>query len=257
MSLAMPAHPPSSPYALERSGESSRTHLPEQVFSSPSDQNLYPASTLAAVEATRARFFARGRGGGGGSSRPTPRRAVTSHPLSAQQAGSYRQSFYERCQHAMDHTRSAARKQRVESFRKGQSEFTRGFFSDEAMEVEDDESAAPSSPGPDEDDELVRRKIIAEYSRLKRIYELKGHLEIGWLHPDQVAWLEEEMQQHHPSALNQESRATTAIPDPFLDANDEQLEQLWIHSQQQDTLLDLEFNDTDAAFEQALANLPY
>lgn len=215
----------SSPHA----GESSRS-LPEQVFSSPTDHKRYPAATLAAVEATRARFFARDS-----SARRPPRRPITAHPLSA---GSYRQSFYERCQQAMDQTRAEERTQRVTAFRKGQSEFTKGFFSDDAMDVEDEPSSPPPS-SQDEDDELVRHKIIAEYSRLKRIYELKGQLEIGWMHPDHVAWLEDEIRQHDGAPI-----------DPLLNAADDELEQLWQQSRDQLTL------DDDAAFEQALANLP-
>ena len=44
-------------------GSEGGQYLPPQVFSSPTD-HTYPASTLAAVEATRARFFARHARGG-------------------------------------------------------------------------------------------------------------------------------------------------------------------------------------------------
>lgn len=138
----------------------------------------------------------------------------------------------------------------------------------------DDDQSTPSSPGPsssqeavEEDDELTRRKIIAEYSRLKRIYELKGQLEIGWMHPDHVAWLEDEIREHGPqlsqtSSLVNDDDKDAALIDPLLNARDEELEQLWIHSQQQpvqprDENMADEYTDNDAAFEQALANLPY
>lgn len=35
--------------------------------------------------------------------------------------------------------------------------------------------------------------MTAEYRRMLREQELKGRMELGWLDPDEVAWLEEEM----------------------------------------------------------------
>ncbi|CBQ70767.1 conserved hypothetical protein [Sporisorium reilianum SRZ2] len=256
--------------------------LPHQSFSSPT-QNVYPASTLAAVEATRARFFAQQSGSssnrnGNGTrsaprSRPTltgstllPRTSATdgrqrahkAHVLSSASTSAYRQSFFERCQRAMDQSRTTHRQQRITAFRKGADAFTRGLFSDD-MDVEDDElsGAASSSPPPlpsqerEEDDELTRHRILAEYSRLKRIYELKGHLEIGWIDPDQLSWLENEVKQRDEEV------------DPYWLADDEQLEQLWVESvlsqrERERVGADEAWDEFggDAAFEEELARLP-
>ncbi|PWZ03363.1 hypothetical protein BCV70DRAFT_197580 [Testicularia cyperi] len=300
---ATPTAPLASTLIVTPTSAGSRPPLPEQVFSSPSDQHLYPAATMKAVETTRARFFARNGTASGSSrpgrahsearSRPTgTRRPITSHSLSVSAAasGTYRQNFFERCQRAMHQTQASAREARVQAFRKGQDAFTRGMFSDD-MDIEEDEntpSSPPMSPtfsSPDiedgereEDNELTRRKIIAEYSRLKRIYELKGHLEIGWIDPEQMAWLEQEAKLQserdgHDSVLSDTSLHGRLPQDPLLWANDEDLEQLWLDSQQQpshhppqsdDTLMHVEQDPalatdyfSDDAFEQALADLPY
>lgn len=44
-----------------------------------------------------------------------------------------------------------------------------------------------------EDDELVRRVMLAEYRRLLTKQESSGRHELGWLGADEVAWLEEEL----------------------------------------------------------------
>lgn len=179
----------------------------------------------------------------------------------------------------MDNSRAAQRHQRITAFRKGADAFTRGLFSDD-MDVEDDDSMpASSSPPPmppssqerEEDDELTRHRIIAEYSRLKRIYELKGHLEIGWIDPDQLSWLESEVKQQQHEQQHEQQQQQEDV-DPYWLADDEQLEQLWIESlqlsqqQQQpggegasEMVQDEqgradEFDD--AAFEEELARLP-
>ena len=84
----------------------------------------------------------------------------------------------------MDQSRSKQRNAKMIGLRKGIDGGTPGFHSDEIMD-EDTDSLPPSSPPPsfsdddegqgerEEDDEMTRRRIIAEYSRLKRIYELK------------------------------------------------------------------------------------
>lgn len=174
------------------------------------------------------------------------------------------------------------------AFRRGKDGFTSGLFSDE-MDVEEEEedefNSSPSSPPlfegeegegegegeREEDNELTRRKIIAEYSRLKRIYELKGHLEIGWIDPDQLSWLENEAKQQHEE--EHEHRGAEEVVDPYWGANDEQLEQLWIESMSQaqqipqqggggddgEIMMDEDVRDEweeDTAFEEALARLP-
>ncbi|CDW97464.1 hypothetical protein [Sporisorium scitamineum] len=228
--------------------------LPHQSFSSPTNSE-YPASTLAAVEATRARFFAQQSAGSSRAaprsaprSRPTltgstllPRAASTSdtrhrthkpHLLSSSSSTSYRQSFFDRCQRAMDKSRTLQRHQRITAFRKGADAFTPGGILSDDMDIEDEEPPASSLPPPpprssqerEEDDELTRHRIIAEYSRLKRIYELKGHLEIGWIDPDQLSWLEREMKQ--------QQQKEAEVVDPYWLADDEELEQLWVESLQ-------------------------
>lgn len=291
-------------------------YLLPQVFSSPSN-NPYPASTIAAVEATRARFFARQTSSSSSSaaqrrtSRPTitgstslpakPARPVRTHKgnaLSSASSGTYRQNFFDRCQRAMDQSRSLQRGAKVIAFRKGADGATPGLFSDEIMDEDDADDTLSSSPPPfgssqgedggerEEDNELTRRRIIAEYSRLKRIYELKGHLEIGWIDPDQLDWLESEVKhQHQHQQYGQEEqeywdRGVEAL-DPYAGANDQELEELWREartwSQQQSSgnqkgeAMQMEddeqmmmddggsdgFGDSDAAFEEALARLPY
>lgn len=151
---------------------------------------------------------------------------------------------------------------------------TPGLFSDE-MDEDDPPSSPPSVLGADggdgggecgegereEDDEMTRRRIIAEYSRLKRIYELKGHLEIGWIDPDQLSWLEQVSKREG----EQEARCgeEDGMVDPYHNANDEELEQLWLESQQpsQGGGRDVEMQDDredwdDRDFEEALARLP-
>lgn len=180
----------------------------------------------------------------------------------------------------MDTARSVQRSERVSAFRKGADGFTRELFSDD-MDEDDDASsnAVPSSPPAmgqwageerEEDDELTRRRIIAEYSRLKRIYELKGHLEIGWIDPDQLSWLEGEMRQQQQQGEPESVADDGGVYDPYWMADDEQLEQLWIESQQQHqqqqqhmmeedgqaSMMVDEFDQDDAGFEEALARLP-
>ncbi|SPO22323.1 uncharacterized protein UTRI_01001 [Ustilago trichophora] len=300
-----PAAEPSTPQAESTPSQ----YLPRQVFSSPTD-NPYPASTLAAVEATRARFFARQSGttqtATQSAPRPRPRSRSTltgstslsesrkrthkTQPLSSASSSAYRQSFFERCQRAMDHSRSIEREKKVYAFRRGKDGFTSGLFSDE-MDVEEEEEfdSSPSSPPlfegeegageREEDNELTRRKIIAEYTRLKRIYELKGHLEIGWIDPDQLSWLENEAKQQHDE--EHQHTGEEEVMDPYWGADDEQLEQLWIESMSQAQQIPLQGGDCDdgvggdagdgammmdedvhdeweedAAFEEALARLP-
>lgn len=117
---------------------------------------------------------------------------------------------------------------------------------------DDDMSSPPPSSPPEEDDEMTRRRVIAEYARLKRVYEAKGHAEIGWLDPDQLEWLESEMQGREEQQV-----------DPYWDATDDVLEELWRESMQssqygegeQDVGMPDEF-DVDEEFEEALARLP-
>ncbi|KAN0061088.1 hypothetical protein ACQY0O_006823 [Thecaphora frezii] len=45
----------------------------------------------------------------------------------------------------------------------------------------------------EEDEELIRRVMVAEYRRIKRAQEASGEREVGWLDPDEVAYLEEEI----------------------------------------------------------------
>lgn len=288
-------------------GSEGGQYLPPQVFSSPTD-HTYPASTLAAVEATRARFFARHARGGSHTaprSRATPtgtttlpmsgRRTHKAHAFSTS-AGSYRQSFFERCQRAMEQSRAAQRAERVLALRKGADAFTPGILSDDMDLDLDGADSTPSSPPPacfsneheqgqeegeaeggeerEEDDELTRRRILAEYSRLKRIYELKGHLEIGWIDPDQLSWLEAEMR-HQDQAPCEPQEAPNQVHDPYWLANDDELEQLWRESLSQPPLVhtnavdapdasmmedkaENEMHDDfyDPAFEEALARLP-
>lgn len=40
---------------------------------------------------------------------------------------------------------------------------------------------------------MVRRAMLAEYRRLVTAQESSGQRELGWLDPDEVAWLEEEI----------------------------------------------------------------
>lgn len=159
----------------------------------------------------------------------------------------------------MDRSRAQHRQNQLLSFRRGADAYTPGVFSDE-MEIEDD-SSPPPSPGleeeggeKEEDNELTRRRIIAEYSRLKRIYELKGHLEIGWIDEEQLSWLESESKREEGEEV-----------DEWWAAGDEQLEQLWLESQTQqrggqssgDVKMDEGEDDfDDPAFEEALARLP-
>ena len=224
---------------------SAGTLLPHQSFSSPNTaETIYPASTLAAVEAARARFFAHQSG----RSAPPPRthaRVHKSNPLST----SYRQSFFDRCQRAMHQSRSSARSQRVTAFRKGVDGATPGLFSDEMVMDQDDGSTA-SSPPPQgeaqhEDDELTRHRILAEYARLKRIYELKGELEIGWIDPDQLSWLESQVSRE---------QAEDKV-DPYWTANDEEFEQLWRESLASSQRRDEDEFD-DAELDEVLARLP-
>jgi hypothetical protein len=153
----------------------------------------------------------------------------------------------------MNQTRTAQRNAQVRAFRTGIDGATPGLYSDE---MDQDDDSAPSSPpypsdaeAREEDDELTRARILAEYARLKRIYELKGHLEIGWIDPDQLEWLEHETRYDE-------------LVHPLERADDEQLQQLWIESQQQQAhATDEAMHDVDGfddpAFEQALAQLPY
>uniref|UniRef100_V5EV80 Uncharacterized protein n=2 Tax=Kalmanozyma brasiliensis (strain GHG001) TaxID=1365824 RepID=V5EV80_KALBG len=216
---------------------------------------------MAAVEATRARFFAQQTGSRSaprtrptptGSTRVSSESRIRTHKPTGLSSSTYRQSFFERCQRAMSQSRSIAREQQVSTFRTGTDAFTRGVLSDD-MDVEDDDESLgiPSSPPADdreEDDELTRRRILAEYARLKRIYELKGQLEIGWIDPDQLSWLEEQV------------RVQEEDVDPHWAMADEQLEQLWLESQSQGGSGDVEMRedefDDDREFEEALAMLP-
>ncbi|SOV02596.1 uncharacterized protein UDID_02037 [Ustilago sp. UG-2017a] len=274
-----PANMPNTP-------STTTSYLPRQVFSSPNEPR-YPASTLAAVEASRSRFFARQQSATAPRTRHTPfgsttlqpsttttRRTHKSHPLSSASSASYRQSFFERCQRAMGDSRTSQRNTKIMTFRKGVDGATPGLFSDE-MDEDDPPSSPPSVLGADggdgggecgegereEDDEMTRRRIIAEYSRLKRIYELKGHLEIGWIDPDQLSWLEQVSKREG----EQEARCgeEDGMVDPYHNANDEELEQLWLESQQpsQGGGRDVEMQDDredwdDRDFEEALARLP-
>lgn len=93
---------------------------------------------------------------------------------------------------------------------------------------------------------MTRRRILAEYARLKRIYELKGELEIGWIDPDQLSWLEQQS--------NEE-----LVGDPYWDVPDEVLEELWLESQQGERRTEEEEDEDewdDAELEEALARLP-
>lgn len=165
----------------------------------------------------------------------------------------------------MDQTRSAQRDRTVTEFRRGKDGATPGLFSDDMDEDEEEGSSPPgSSQGErEEDDELTRRRVIAEYARLKRIYELKGHLEIGWIDPDQLSWLEHESRQH---LQQQQQQGEEDQVDPYWGADDEELEQLWLESQSQSqsqqsdvAMMDdgeTDDFDEDVAFEEALARLP-
>ncbi|GAC96886.1 hypothetical protein PHSY_004470 [Pseudozyma hubeiensis SY62] len=258
LSAAAPAAATSSP------SSSKGNYLPEQIFSSsPTERSLYPASTIAAVNATRARFFAQHSSSttSRSRSRPTPTGSTTRSykpqpfSTSSSSSSSYRKSFFERCQRAMDTSRSSARKQQIDGFRKGIHGGNRELFSDEMDQDDDDLSSPPPSSPPEEDEELTRRQVIAEYARLKRVYEAKGHAEIGWLDPDQLEWLEREMQ----------GREEEEVVDPYWDATDDVLEELWRESmqssqyaaeEQEDVGMPDEFDDEDEAFEEALAMLP-
>lgn len=141
---------------------------------------------------------------------------------------------------------TASRQHQVNAFRKGADGATPGLFSDEMDEDDDSElgsSPPPSSQGErEEDDELTRRRILAEYARLKKIYELRGELEIGWIDPDQLSWLEQQSKEE-------------VVGDPYWDVPDEVLEELWLESQSGRKEEEEEEWD-DAELEEALARLP-
>ncbi|PWN22194.1 hypothetical protein BCV69DRAFT_281203, partial [Microstroma glucosiphilum] len=44
----------------------------------------------------------------------------------------------------------------------------------------------------EDDEELIRRVMLAEYRRLLNAQEYSGQRELGWLGADEMAWLEEE-----------------------------------------------------------------
>ena len=96
--------------------------------------------------------------------------------------------------------------------------------SDVEMDM-DDEPAL----GSEMDEELIRRVMIAEYRRIKRQHEISGERELGWLEPDQVAYLEEEMRReeremahlgpnaYRSTATSYSTAHTRRItPDPYL-----------------------------------------
>lgn len=209
----------------------------------------------------------------------------------------------------MNHSRAQQRQQKVLAFRKGADAFTssNGILSDD-IDVDMDEDGTDldhsSPPAPslhynddddgggggeaggvrEEDDEMTRRKILAEYSRLKRISELKGHLEIGWIHPDHLDWLETEVEQEKRRMESSMQQGEQQMIDPYWQVDDQQLEQLWLDSlspphsalpqqgsewQQQAASMAMPMamqqgkiedafddDDDDVAFEQALAQLP-
>lgn len=198
------------------------------------------------------------------------------HLLSSAGAATYRQSFLDRCQRAMHQERSVHRHNMVTKFRKGVDGATPALFSDDMdvdMDEEDSDALPPSSPPMqeferegeerEEDNEMTRRMIIAEYQRLKRVYELKGELEIGWIEPDQLAWLEQQQAQAQAQANGfQADEEGEEQVDPYWDADDEELEQLWLQSQQQppppqqDVYMMDDDDFTDPELDEALARLP-
>ncbi|SPO35592.1 uncharacterized protein PSFLO_01063 [Pseudozyma flocculosa] len=64
--------------------------------------------------------------------------------------------------------------------------------SDVDADMDEGGPAAGGSRWWEDDEELIRRVMVAEYRRIKRAQEASGEREVGWLDPDEVAYLEEE-----------------------------------------------------------------
>lgn len=51
---------------------------------------------------------------------------------------------------------------------------------------------------------MARRVLAVDYRRMIREQERSGQLEVGWLDPDEVAWLEEEMKREEVQRAGQQ-----------------------------------------------------
>lgn len=76
--------------------------------------------------------------------------------------------------------------------------------------------------------QAIRRIMTAEYRRMLKEQEEQGNLEVGWLDPDEVAWLEEEMRKEDQNGYEQ-----TMEPPPDMVDEDEELCEMYEHAQSQ------------------------
>lgn len=52
---------------------------------------------------------------------------------------------------------------------------------------------------------MIRRIMTADYRRMLRAQERQGDVELGWLGPEEVAWLEEEIHREEGLGHRQEA----------------------------------------------------
>ncbi|CAO1614222.1 unnamed protein product [Sympodiomycopsis kandeliae] len=142
----------------------------------------------------------------------------------------YRQRFRQRCQAAM--TREKKRSSAIARLRGGHHD---GVFGGGGDSSDEDTRSSPfnssdlsssemegtmGSDEEDEDAELFRRVMLAEYKSILRSQEYSGQCELGWMNADEVAWLEDELQREQQEGVE------------YYDEEDE-LYQQYQHAQQQ------------------------
>ncbi|CAO1637691.1 unnamed protein product [Parajaminaea phylloscopi] len=245
-------------YTSDSVSRSAMQQVTPGSFASPRTSKLYPipSATADVLEARRAAFFrdrssatrssgaatpqhvAQGApaGSAGRLSRfKQPPSALISGAITSTSSGTedmdttarlYRQRFKARCQAVLARERGRrkaldkARGKDVLSMDANDLDFdgavhTDDLSSSDAIDTEIDDWQY-------QDEELVRRVMLAEYRRLLHSQEASGRREVGWLGDEEVAWLEDEL--HRDNAV----RGHGAELQPPADILDEEA---WLYEQ--------------------------
>lgn len=156
------------------------------------------------------------------------------HDEASTSARLMRQGFRQRCQEAMAKDRQRDRNRRLQ-------DISRGFTASDGSEQYSDDIRTSDGTNTahewqgygkaDEEEELLRRQMLAEYRAMVQEQEQQGHVALGWLGPEELEWLEEEHRREENEQCGTMLSAEQEPPPDMID-EDEDLCAMYEHSQQ-------------------------
>jgi len=144
-----------------------------------------------------------------------------------------RQQFRQKCQEAMARDRNRDRERKLQKSRESGSSAPNSDTDGYTTYGTENSLSSDCGNGLEieqmnEEEEAIRRIMTAEYRRMLKKQEEEGSLEVGWLGPDEVAWLEEEIRKE-----DQLEHEQSMEPPPDMVDEDEELCDIFEHAQSQ------------------------